>query len=680
MGNIYQYFERDISWLSFNYRVLLEAEDEQLPLYERINFISIYSSNLEEFYKVRVADHRAIASGKTKSDDETVQSAQDLVRQINKEVNLQLEDRIRIYEQQIIPALREKHIIFYQDTKVEPFHTSYIKSYFREELFPFLQPVPIAKDEIVYFLYDKFQYLAVKLISKQNRSLHYFVIRLPHERISRFVELPRKGDNYYLMYSEDIIKANLSSVFPGYEIESSYSFKTSRDADIYINEEDTKTDIVEQVKKKIKKRKIGAVCRFVYDQNMPEDFLHILMETFHIHADELVHGDKHLNLEDLRLLPNPIGPELTVRCPKPIHLKIIDKGESIFHYVEKKDLLLFYPYHSFSHFIRFLYEAVHDPNTKEIFATQYRVAENSAVINTLIAAAQNGKEVTIFVELKARFDEERNLATAEMMEAAGIRIIYSLPKLKVHAKVTLIRRKKTKDTNIPDLAYISTGNFNEKTAELYADCGLFTCNKSITDELYNLFKLLQGEKVPAFHTLLITRHNLIPELENLISREIELADQGKTGRIILKMNALQDSAMIDWLYKASEHGVKIDLIIRGINCLIPNQSYSKNIYVTRIVDSFLEHARIWYFGNDGQPMLYLGSPDWMKRNLYRRIETVTPVFDTDLKKMLIDILQIQLSDNQKACFIDENLKNQFKKPHAEEKRIRAQDELYRYLR
>lgn len=720
MESKYNYFKRDISWLSFNYRVLLEALDERLPLYERINFISIYSSNLEEFYKIRVADHKAVASGATESDEETVQSARELVEEINKEVTRQLDDRVRIYEEKLLPALRKKHIIFYQDSHVEPFHQQFIKDFFREEIFPYLQPVPVSKDKIVSFLRDNRLYLAIRVYPKKeakderkedkekteesiNKEKHteeritrrksdgadtnvteyrqplYFVMKQPYAKVPRFIELPSREKNHYLMFTEDIIKANLNLIFPGYDVDSSYCIKISRDADILIDDTASSADLVAQLKKKVKKRKIGDVCRFVYDRGMPHDFLDFLVDAFHIQRDELVPGDKHLNLEDLRHLPNPNKSLHSLEKPKPMKLTILDEKESIFNHVAKKDLLLYYPYHSFEHFIHFLYEAVHNPETREIMVTQYRVAENSAVINTLIAAAQNGKKVTVFVELKARFDEENNLATAEMMQAAGIKIIYSIPGLKVHAKVALIRRRGPNGEKIPSYAYISTGNFNEKTATLYADCGLFTCRPKIVADLYNLFRTLQGKEDPKFTTLLVARFNLIPELNRLIDREIALADQGKQGRIILKMNALQDPTMIDRLYEASEHGVQIDLIVRGICCLIPGQSYSCNIRVTRIVDSFLEHARIWYFGNDGKPKVFMGSPDWMRRNLYRRIEAVTPILSPDLRDGLIEMLNIQLSDNQKACWVDNNLRNIFKKRTPGTPAVRAQYTFYDWL-
>ena len=691
MESKYNYFKRDISWLSFNYRVLLEALDERLPLYERINFISIYSSNLEEFYKIRVADHKAVASGATESDEETVQSARELVEEINKEVTRQLDDRVRIYEQKILPALRKNHIIFYQDNHVEPFHQQFIKDFFREEIFPYLQPVPVSKDKIVSFLRDNRLYLAIRVYPKkegnegttsltESRQPLYFVMKQPYAKVPRFIELPSREKNHYLMFTEDIIKANLNLIFPGYDVDSSYCIKISRDADILIDDTASSADLVAQLKKKVKKRKIGDVCRFVYDRAMPSEFLDFLVDAFRIQRDELVPGDKHLNLEDLRHLPNPNKSLHSLEKPKPMKLTVLDEKESIFNYVAKKDLLLYYPYHSFEHFIHFLYEAVHNPETREIMVTQYRVAENSAVINTLIAAAQNGKKVTVFVELKARFDEENNLATAEMMQAAGIKIIYSIPGLKVHAKVALIRRRGLNGEKIPSYAYISTGNFNEKTATLYADCGLFTCRPKIVADLYNLFRTLQGKEDPKFTTLLVARFNLIPELNRLIDREIALADEGKQGRIILKMNALQDPAMIDRLYEASEHGVQIDLIVRGICCLIPGQSYSRNIRVTRIVDSFLEHARIWYFGNDGKPKVFMGGPGGRGGAGGRRSGGKGPRGPAAAGGGGGAGRKIEWAGgNQKACWVDDNLRNIFKKRAPGTPAVRAQYTFYDWL-
>ena len=644
-----------------------------------------------EFYKIRVADHKAIATGAAHSDEESVQSAMQLVSEINEEVNRQLEERIRIYEQKILPALRQQHIIFYQSRNVEPFHKEFLRSFFREEIFPYLSPVPVSKDKVISFLRDNRLYLAIRLYPKgdkgtegqanKGRTPQYFVMKLPYSKVPRFIELPKHGKNYYLMFIEDIIKANIDTIFPGYDVDSSYCIKISRDADILIDESANTSEIIEQVKSKVKKRKIGAVCRFVYDRAMPDDFLDFLVDAFRINRQELVPGDKHLNMEDLRHLPNPNNAVRPIRKPQPMKLTCLDERESIFRYVEKKDLLLHYPYHSFEHFIHFLYEAVHEPTVREIMVTQYRVAENSAVINTLIAAAQNGKKVTVFVELKARFDEENNMSTAERMEQAGIRIIYSIPGLKVHAKVAVILRKDTEDgCKRRDFAYLSTGNFNEKTARIYSDMALLTSNAELITDINKVFAVLEGKLAgPTFRHLLVARFNMVPELTRMIHREIEHVKAGRKGRIVLKMNGLHDQNMINELYNASENGVEIDLIVRGICCLVPNRPFSANIRVTRIVDMFLEHSRIWYFYNDGEEDLFLTSADWMRRNLNRRIETAFPILNAEIKQCIIDILKIQLQDNVKACLIDEHLHNNFKRDDNPVK-VRAQLAIYEYLK
>jgi polyphosphate kinase len=609
----------------------------------------------------------------------TPAEAHALIRQIAHEVNVQLEERVRIYEHKLIPALRQRHIIFYQSrSELALLHQEYISAFFTEEIYPYLQPVPVCRERITTFLRDNRLYLAARLRRKDTGALEYFILKLPYSKVPRFIELPSIGENRYLMFMEDIIKANLWRMFPGYDMDCSYCCKISRDADIFVDDADTPERIVEQLKKKVKKRKIGAVCRFVYDRNMPADFLAFLAEAFGIQEDELVPGDKHLNLEDLAHLPDP--DHSPSQKPQPMRLQYLDEKQSIQRYVNHHDLLLHFPYHSFDHFIHFLYEAVHDPSCREIMITQYRVAENSEVIHTLMAAAQNGKQVTVFVELKARFDEENNLATAEMMKRAGIRIIFSIPGLKVHAKVALVLRRNAEGKQLRSYAYISTGNFNEQTAKLYADSGLFTSNETIVNDLHTLFRVLSKEVTePKFKRLLVARFNLLDELKKQINYEIAEAQAGREGRIILKMNALQDPAMISELYRASEAGVEIDLIVRGICCLIPGQPYSEHIRVTRIVDMFLEHARVWYFRHGGHEKVYLGSPDWMRRNLYRRIEAVTPILHDDLKQELIQMLRLQLADNQKAGWVDGQLRNILKR-NPKEKPVRAQWAFYEYLK
>lgn len=686
MDNSYKYFKRDISWLSFNYRVLLEAEDEALPVFERIKFLSIYSSNLEEFYEIRVADHRGVIM-KKKYSDESITDAEEALDAINREVGRQQTEYYRIFSK-VLAELDRSGIRLYQSEQPEDFHRDFIHNYFNEEVFPFLQPVMVSKGDIRTFIRDNRLYLVIRMTKKPGKNAQwllppepqYAIMKIPYAKVPRIVELPEHEGKHYLMFIDDIIKANLPEIFPGYEVESCYSIKISRDADIYIEDENS-GNIVEKLLKKLKKRKIGALSRFMYDRAMPEDFLAFICEAFNIERDDLVLGGRYLNLQDLIKLPNPVGKSLTVTPPPPIRLPYLDEVRSVFSVVKKRDLLLHFPYQSFDYLIRFLMEAAFDPKVDEIKITQYRVAENSAVINTLISAAQNGKKVTVFVELKARFDEENNLKTAELMKDAGIQIIYSIPGLKVHAKIAVIHRRSTRDGKRKrNFAYLSTGNFNEKTARIYSDMALLTANQAMIEEVDKVFSILEGHRDDtSFRYLLVAQFNMVPDLRRMIHREIEHVKAGRKGRIILKMNGLHDQTMINALYEASENGVEIDLIVRGICCLVPGQPYSRNIRITRLVDMFLEHSRVWYFYNDGREEVYLSSADWMKRNLNRRIETAFPILDKDIRQEIIDILNIQLRDNVKACLIDENLHNNFKHDDNPVK-TRAQVAIYEYLK
>ena len=686
MENSHKYFKRDISWLSFNYRVLLEAEDETLPIYERIKFLSIYSSNLEEFYEIRVAEHRGVIMKKNFT-EESGAEAEETLAEITEEVNRQQREYYRIFSK-VLQELNRQDIYLYQDSRPEPFHEEFVHNFFNEEVFPFLSPVMIQAGDIRTFIRDRRLYLVIRMVKKSKRmaepdyvpDYYYALMKIPYAKVPRFIELPTHEGKHYIMFIDDIIRANLSSIFPGYVVESCYSIKISRDADIYLDDEKG-GNIVENIRKKVKKRKIGALSRFMYDSNMPDDFLAFICNAFGITTDDLVLGGRYNNLQDLIKLPNPIGKELEQLVPSPMRVPFLDEMGSVFRAVKKRDILLHFPYQSFDYLIRFLMEAAFDPKVDEIKITQYRVAENSAVINTLISAAQNGKKVTVFVELKARFDEENNMSTAERMEQAGIRIIYSIPGLKVHAKVAVILRKDTEDgCKRRDFAYLSTGNFNEKTARIYSDMALLTSNAELITDINKVFAVLEGKLAgPTFRHLLVARFNMVPELTRMIHREIEHVKAGRKGRIVLKMNGLHDQNMINELYNASETGVEIDLIVRGICCLVPNRPFSANIKVTRIVDMFLEHSRIWYFYNDGEEELFLTSADWMRRNLNRRIETAFPILNAEIKRNIIDILNIQLQDNVKACLIDEHLHNNFKRDGNPVK-VRAQLAVYEYLK
>lgn len=688
MGDInkpkYQYFKRDISWLSFNHRVLLEAKDKSLPVYERIKFLSIFSSNLEEFYKVRVSGYHSSLLEAIK--EESVDEALKTLSEIHTEVTQQEEAYYRIFNDEILNELKENNIILYQSDEVMPFHRDFVTKYFNEEVFPYLAPMIIQKDYIHSFILDARIYQVISLTRRKKKESDtdqiqytYAIMKIPFTKVPRFIQLPSHDGLHYIMFIDDIIRANLSSVFPGYKVCDCYSVKISRDADFSIEEEDH-TNIAEKILKKVRKRKIGAVTRFQYDKAMPNYFLKYLCDTYEIEEEELLASGRYLNLADLMSLPNPTDKHLTEEKLPPLRIPEFENNSSILRVLRKKDVMLYFPYQSFDYLLRFLMQAAFDPKVLEIKVTQYRVAENSAVINSLISAAKNGKKVTVFVELKARFDEENNFLTAEAMQQAGIKIIYSFPGLKVHAKLAFVR-KRSKDAEVPlkGYAYLSTGNFNEKTARIYSDMGLLTSNQEIIAEIDELFHILEGKpQSKKFKHLLVAQFNMLPALKAMIKREIEHVENGNKGRIILKMNSLEDKKMIAELYRASIAGVEIDLIIRGICSLVPNQPYSKNIKITRIVDSFLEHSRIWYFYNNGDPTYHLTSADWMGRNLRRRIETAFPIYCEKHQQQIIDILNIQLSDNVKACTIDENLDNIYKTN--DQPKVRAQIAIYDYLK
>ncbi|MDR1454949.1 MAG: polyphosphate kinase 1 [Tannerella sp.] len=671
----YTYFKRDVSWLSFNYRVLLEAGDRTSPVYRRLLFLSIYASNLEEFYEIRVAEHRgAIMRGNYAA--ESVEAIEATLEEITAEVNRQQQAFYRLFHEDVLPELRRQGIYLYQEARPKPFHEAFVRNYFDEEVFPFLSPVTV-EEGIRTFIRDRRLYLVVRMRKKTTLEPHYMLIKIPYAKVPRFVPLPAHGNVNYYMFIDDIIRVNLPSVFPGYEMAGCYSIKISRDADIYLEEENPE-NMLQTIRRKVEKRKIGALSRFMYDSAMPPDFLATVCTLFGIAEEDLVLGGRYMNLQDLSRFPRPKDDRPAQAAPPPMRVPCLDRMASVFRAVEKRDVLLHFPYQSFDYLIGFLTEAALDPEVEEIKITQYRVAEHSAVIDALIGAAGNGKRVTVFVELKARFDEENNMSTAERMEQAGIRIIYSIPGLKVHAKVAVILRR----AGLPGFAYLSTGNFNETTAKIYSDMALLTCHSAIVAEVRQVFSVLESEPVqPHFHHLLVARFNMVPELERMIRREIDHVKAGRKGRIILKMNGLHDEQMIDELYRASESGVEIDLIVRGICCLVPGQPYSRHIRITRIVDMYLEHARVWYFYNDGAEEVYLSSADWMNRNLRRRIETAFPILERSLRREILDILHIQLCDNVKACFIDERLHNVFKCDLATgQPPIRAQEAIYEYIK
>ena len=680
-----KYFNRDISWLSFNYRVLEEADDKSLPLYERLKFLAIYSSNLDEFYKVRVAEYKNNADTDD-LDGMAGSTPGKVIKEINEIVDKQLQDFGRIFHNEILAGLYKEGLILYQgEIPTLPEHQSFIRDYFYREVIPYLQPVLLTKGTRT-FLRDNRLYLAIKLFRKKStakaeklitRRARYAIVKLPTNDLPRFVRLPDANGMFHFLFLDDLVRFNLQELFPGYDVESSYCIKMLRDADLGILDEFS-GNLVDKIRRNIGLRKVGDPTLFTYDRTIPTDFLHIIKESFGLVKEDILPGERYLSFQDFFNFPNPFAPRLQMNIPKPIHPTELDALGSMFAAIKEKDRILHYPYHSFDYVLKFLNEASIDPKVDEIKVTQYRVASNSAVVNALINAARNGKKVTVFVEVKARFDEENNLYSARLMEQSGVRIIYSLPGLKVHAKMALVIRR-SGSMRKRSFAYLSTGNFNEKTARLYADHGFFTCKDDYIFELEKLFNYLDEQTTtPVFNKLLVTQFNFKQELTNHIDREIEIAKQGGKGYILLKMNGIQNKTFINKLYDASKAGVKIDLIIRGICCIVPNQSFSRNIKIIRIVDSFLEHARIWVFGNNGDTKLYLSSADWLNRNINRRIELAFPIEEPSLRYEILQILDLQLTDNAKARIISEYLEN-LPIPQGENPVVRSQWDTYRMI-
>ncbi|MFC2098826.1 polyphosphate kinase 1 [Bacteroidota bacterium] len=674
-----RYINRDISWLSFNGRVLDEAKDKSLPLYERLKFLAIYSSNLDEFYKVRVASYRRALTGHAKDVDNSKAESKEVLKDILRIVDKQQNEFGKVFWEELVPRLKENKIVLYQNQSLNKTRKEFISNYFFQEVLPYLQPLLLVKGKVMPFLQDDSIYLAVKLVKKQDpgaqssskRKARYAIVNIPSKTVPRFIELPPSNQDHCVVFLDDIIRMNFSAL-------SSYSIKLSRDADLGIDDEFT-GDLPQKISNSLVKRKTGVPSRFLYDGEIPQSFLEFIRQALKISKGELVPGGRYHNFSDLFSFPNPLAPKFETKSLKPLYKYDLESGVSMLDSIEEKDWMLHFPYHSYDPVIRFLNEAAIDPDVRAIKTTQYRVASDSAVVNALINASKNGKKVTVFVELKARFDEYSNLQFARKMKKAGIKIIYSIPGLKVHAKIALVL-KKSDNSGKDTYAFLSTGNFNEKTAKIYADHGFFTCDAKITSELKRLFVYLEKqEQKPKFNHLLVAQFNIKKQFYKMIDKEISEVEAGREGSIILKMNGLDHKKMIDKLYEASKKGVKIDILVRGICCMVPGKKFSENITVTRIVDRFLEHARVFIFNNGGDARMYMASADWMNRNLNRRIELGFPIYDDEIKNEVMNILKLQLADNTKARQLDSE-HNNLKKPLLGGEKVRAQIEIYKLLK
>lgn len=657
----YLFLNRDLSWLSFNHRVLLEAADKNVPLYNRISFLSIFSSNLDEFFRVRMPSIFAFSAIEGKKIGIRDEYPKGLVQQVQAMVYNQLEEFGAVLTGQIIPELRENHIHLYYNEPVREEHKETVREYFLSKVLSFLQPVMLQKEnQGSVFLENNALYFIVALeLQGQEGKLQYALLNIPSGNLPRFSELPMLGDDYYLLFLDDVIRENLVELFPGFIVKGAWALKLTRDAEMNIGDEFT-GDIAEKIEKQLEKREVGLATRLLHDKSMPAETGEFVEKYFAIPAEEMVQGGRYHNLKDFGSLPNPTRNKLSYSNWPAVTHEEFATSKSIFQSIAEKEKLLHLPYHSYNYILRFFNEAAIDLNVKEIYVTLYRVAADSHIVNALISAAKNGKKVTVLVELKARFDEANNLKWSKKMKAAGIKIINSIPGLKVHAKVALVKRQEQKEQQC--YSFMATGNFNEATGRFYTDHVFFTSKPEFGVELDWLFTYLQSRVQPdmypkiEFKHLLVSQFNLIKRFNKLIDREIKNAKEGKPAGIIIKLNNLQEREMIARLYDASKAGVKVQLIVRSICCLAPGVAgQSENISVHRIVDRYLEHARIFVFHNNGDTEYYMGSADWMNRNLHSRIEVVFPVYDKKLGAELGHILDLQLKDNQKAVILTSDI-------------------------
>jgi polyphosphate kinase len=652
------FFDRDLSWLSFNGRVLEEAGSNSVPLLERIKFLSIYSSNLDEFYRVRMPAVMALAKIRQSKDEQKEQAITAVLLQIIKLINQQQERFGQIFTTELLPLLRDKNIHLLYNEPLPASIKEEVADYFYTQVMAFLQPVFLSIAGVKFFPENNKLYL-LTVIEGERGYDELVIINIPSDDLPRFYTVQRNNEQF-VVFLDDIIKYNLPAIFKHTVIKGCYSFKITRDAELEV-EDDYEGDLARKIEEQLTKRDFGLATRLLHEPGLEEEHLQLLISALKLQHALVIKGGCYHNLKDLGSFPVKDAAMSYPKWPA-INVKAGDGVLSLFEEVEKKDIMLHPPYHSYDMVLRFFNEAAVNPNVTEIYVTLYRIASDSRIGNALVSAARNGKKVSVLVELKARFDEANNIRWAKKMKAAGVKIIYSAPSLKVHAKIALVKRKKEK--RISYVGLLATGNMNESTARFYTDHILFTAHHEILREMELLFIFLgHGKKAGnpgliEFNQILVAQFNLQQRFLQMIDREINNARQGKEAVITIKMNNLEEKVLINKLYEASQAGVTIRLIVRSICCLKPGvPGLSENITVTRIVDRYLEHGRLFVFHNNGAPELYMGSADWMNRNIYRRIEVCFPVYDEVIKKQVLDILQLQLQDNGQAVAIDQQLNN-----------------------
>jgi polyphosphate kinase len=670
------YINRELSWLQFNARVLQEAADKNVPLIERLRFLGIFSNNLDEFFKVRYATvKRIFDAGKGGKSELGGIKAGELLEEITQVVIDQQSDSVEILNE-IEQELEKENIHIINETEIDKEQHDFIRTYFFQEISPALVVMVLNEEIALPKLKDSAGYLTVKMSSKDG-SVQYALIEIS-KSMDRFVVLPNKGESSYIIMVDDIIRYCLNEIFNifDYDTITAHMIKITRDGELDFDSDFSKS-FIDKLSASVKHRQSGDPVRFVHDKHIDKDTLNFLLERMHIEEkDSIIPGGRYHNRRDYMGFPSLGRTDLMYDKIKPLPVNGLSLEQSIFETIAKKDYLVYTPYHTFSYVVKFLREAALDPKVRTIKITIYRLAQISHVASSLINAAKNGKKVTVSIELRARFDEAANIDYAKQMQDAGVNMLFGVSGLKVHCKMCVIEREE--DQKMVRYGFVSTGNFNESTANVYTDYTLLTANQKILKDVNKVFNFFEvNYKVYRFKHIITSPHYTKTKLFALIDTEIENAKQGKSAYIKLKMNSISSYKMVDKLYEASRAGVKIQMIVRGLCCLVPGiKGMSENIEIISIIDKFLEHTRLYIFSNNDDPMFYISSADWMTRNIDNRVEVSCPIYDKDIQQELQDSFDICWNDNVKARLINETQDNTYRSNDGP--KVRAQFETYNY--
>ncbi len=679
-----RYLNRELSWLQFNARVLQEGEDPTVPLIERLRFLGIFSNNLDEFFKVRYATiKRIVEAGKGGRSELGGISATELLEEITQTVIKQQAHSLRILKD-IQKELEKENIFIIDETQISDEQCVFISDYFIQKVSPALMTIMISELDEFPELKDSAAYLAVRIKMRENGEdngpkTNYALIEIPRI-VDRFVVLPEEDGKHYIILLDDLIRSQMGNIFNifDYESISAHMIKITRDAELDIDS-DLSRSFLEKISKSVAKRSSGDPVRFIYDKSIDEETLQFLMDKMGIETtDSVIPGGRYHNRRDYMKFPSLGRKDLLYKPVEPLPVPGLSLQGRLLKKIAQRDYLLYAPYQTFSYVVKFLREAALDPKVQSIKITIYRLAEISHIASSLINAAKNGKEVTVQIELQARFDEAANIRYAEIMQKEGVKLIFGVTGLKVHCKSCVVER--LEGSKIKRYSFISTGNFNESTAKIYTDYTLFTSNNKIAKEINKVFDFFEvNYRIKKYNHLIVSPHYTRNALYHLIDTEIENHKNGLPSGIKLKLNSLSDFKMIDKLYDASRAGVQIQLIVRGICCLIPGvEGMSENIEVISIVDKFLEHPRLYIFENGGTPKYYISSADLMGRNLDNRVEIACPIYNTEIQQELLDTFVINWSDNVKARVISDKQDNAYRRNDLEP--VRSQFKLYEYYK